>query len=352
MPSFHSDVPNPHLTSAVDKKTTAVLLFNLGTPDAPTSSAVRRYLREFLLDRRVVEIPRVIWWLILNLLVLPLRCHATAKKYARIWLDQDSPLRFYTQQQALALQKLFEQRSLSLQVSYAMRYGKPSIATTLDLLQQQGVEHIILLPLYPQYSATTTASVYDAVFSHLKTLRNQPALRMVKNFYNHPAYIHALHAQIENYWQIHGQPNFAAGDKLILSFHGLPVRSIAQGDPYYHECKITAHLLRQALGLSAEQALLTFQSRFGRAQWLQPYTAETLKNLGQHHTERVDVFCPGFAADCLETLEEIAIEGREIFLLAGGKNFHTLPCLNTQAAWIEALATLTQEHLHGWHTSF
>ncbi len=349
----------------------AVLLLNLGTPDAPTPSAVRRYLREFLSDKRVVELPRALWWIILNGIVLPLRATKVAKKYASIWLHADtqgqldnqsltqlqsnsaskttmlsgSPLRAYSQAQADALQNYFEQQGKKVTVRCVMRYGHPGLAEALDTLLKEGVERVLLLPLYPQYSATTTASAYDAVFNYLMRLRNQPAIRTVKDYCDHPAYIEALRSQIEGYWQTHGRPHFSAGEKLLLSFHGLPRRCINLGDPYYEQCLRTAQSLCQALQLNAQQAMLSFQSRFGKERWLEPYTSNVLQQLGNDKVSRVDIFCPGFPADCLETLEEIAIEGRDIFTDAGGGAYHAIPCLNHSLAWITALAQIAQENL-------
>jgi ferrochelatase len=324
---------------------TAVLLLNLGTPDMPTPRAIRRYLREFLMDRRVVEIPQALWWFILNGIVLPLRCRPVAEKYHSIWLAQDSPLRFYTQQQADALQAGFAKLAHPVEVIAVMRYGNPSIKAAMQRIQQQGIERIVLLPLYPQYSATTTATACDAVFTELQKMRNQPAITTVKNFYQHPAYIQALCQQITDYWQVVGDPDFSNGDKLLLSFHGLPHRCVTLGDPYYDECVETVALVRQKLNLTDAQILFSFQSRFGPEKWLQPYTTDTLIQLGQSKTKRLDVFCPGFVSDCLETLEEIAIEGKAIFLDAGGQTYHAIPCLNQTKHWLEALQTIVQEHL-------
>lgn len=327
--------------------TIAVLLLNLGTPDAPTPKAVRRYLREFLTDSRVIEIPRMLWRVILNGVILPLRCRPVAKRYASIWLKEDSPLRAYTIQQAQALQARFDSLDYPVKVISVMRYGHPSIQMALQALQQQGIEQILLLPLYPQYSATTTASACDAVFVELMKMRNQPAIRTVKHFYRHPSYIQAVCKQITDYWQLAGYPDFANGDKLLLSFHGIPYRCVELGDPYYQQCIETGVLIRQALHLSDDQAVLSFQSRFGRARWLQPYTSDTLVQLAKAKTKRVDIFCPGFVADCLETLEEIAIEGKELFLHAGGSAYHVIPCLNQSVCWIDALQAIVQEHLAG-----
>ena len=330
---------------------TAVLLVNLGTPDAPTPSAVRRYLKEFLSDPRVVEIPRVIWWCILNLIILPIRSKASAKKYASIWMqgqETGSPLLIHSKNQALALEKRFSSQGKEVMVELAMRYGKPSLESVLKKLRDAGVGRLLVLPLYPQYSATTTASTFDEIFRVLATWRNQPELRLVKHYHDHPAYIQALKEQVEASWQLNGRPDFEQGDKLVFSFHGVPKRTLDKGDPYHCECHKTGRLLREALGLTPDQALVTFQSRFGKAEWLKPYTAPTLEKLAKEGCQRVDVFCPGFPADCLETLEEIAMEARESFLERGGKDYRYIPCLNSNPKWIEALSDIAYTHLLGW----
>jgi len=327
----------------------AVLLVNLGTPDAPTPSAVKTYLRQFLSDPRVVEIPRLIWWFILNLIILPFRSKASARKYASIWLSgTGSPLLVYSNRQAKALEQLFLSAGDDVVVELAMRYGNPSIESALERLREKGVERLLVLPLYPQYSATTTASTFDEIFRVLSGWRNQPELRLVKHYHDHEAYITALKNQIEGYWASHGRPDFEAGDRLLLSFHGVPKRTLLKGDPYHCECHKTGRLLAQALGLSSEQAMVTFQSRFGRAEWLKPYTAPTAKQLGAQGVSRLDVFCPGFPADCLETLEEIAMEVRDDFLTAGGKDYRYIPCLNDSAHWIGGLQTIALEHMAFW----
>jgi len=224
----------------------------------------------------------------------------------------------------------------------------PSIPSVMQALRKQGVERILVLPMYPQYSGTTTATAFDEVFRVLGEMRNQPELRLVKHFHDDPAYINALHQQVGAYWAQHGAPDFAHGDKLLLSFHGVPRRTLELGDPYHCECLKTGRLLGEALGLQPGQYLVTFQSRFGRAEWLQPYTAPTLEELGRVGTNRVDVFCPGFPADCLETLEEIAMEGLSTFRVAGGKDFHYIPCLNDNEAWIAGIADIALAHLQGW----
>ena len=332
---------------------TAVLLVNLGTPDAPTPSAVRRYLKQFLSDPRVVEIPRVIWWCILNLIILPIRAKASAKKYASIWMQGatgGSPLLVHSKNQALALEKRFLSQGKQVIVELAMRYGQPSLPSVLNKLRDAGVSRLLVLPLYPQYSATTTASTFDEIFRILATWRNQPELRLIKHYHDHPAYIQALKEQVEASWQLNGRPNFEQGDKLVFSFHGVPKRTLDKGDPYHCECHKTGRLLREALGLTADQALVTFQSRFGKAEWLKPYTAPTIESFAKNQVGRVDVFCPGFPADCLETLEEIAMEVRDEFLAAGGKDYRYIPCLNDASSWVAGLDAIAADHLGGWPT--
>ena len=323
---------------------TAILLVNLGTPDAPTAGAVRRYLKEFLSDPRVVEIPRPLWWLILNGVILNLRPAKSAAKYAQIWDKDGSPLKVHTERQTKLLRGyLGEQGHGALVVDYAMRYGNPSIASTLARLKEQHCERILILPLYPQYAASTTATALDAVSDCFRRTRNIPELRLVKHFHDHPAYVAALAEGVRMHWAQHGKP-----DKLLMSFHGLPRYTLERGDPYHCECQKTARLLAEALALAPEQYQLSFQSRFGRAEWLQPYTAATLAQWGKQGLRRVDVVCPGFVADCLETLEEIGMEGKAEFLKAGGKEFHAIPCLNESDAWIRALGQIALEHLQGW----
>jgi len=325
-----------------------VLLVNLGTPDAPTPAAVRRYLKQFLSDPRVVEIPAVIWQLILRLFILPRRARASARKYASVWMSEGSPLRVHTQAQTSQLRQLLAVNGYHVVVDYAMRYGTPSIADMLHQFKHAGVDKILLLPLYPQYSASTTATAFDAVFDSLKRMRNQPELRLIKQYHDDAGYIQALAEQVRGYWAAHGTPDFAAGDRVLLSFHGIPKRSLDLGDPYHDQCQQTGALLTQALGLTANECRVTFQSRFGRAQWLQPYTEPTLKELGAAGIRRVDVFCPGFPADCLETIEEIGMEGRAAFLTAGGQDYHAIPCLNSAPAWIKGLGELVALNLQGW----
>ncbi len=323
---------------------TGILLINLGTPEAPTAAALRPYLKEFLSDPRVVEIPRPIWWLILNGIILNTRPKKSAAKYAAIWTKEGSPLKVHTAKQAKLLKGwLGEQIASPLMVEYAMRYGQPAIADTLTRMKAAGCDRILLLPLYPQYAASSTATAFDAAFEWLGKTRNQPALRGVRSYHDHPAYIQALVANIRDYWQMHGRP-----DVLLISFHGVPRYTLDKGDPYHCECRKTARLLIEALGLSEAQYRVTFQSRFGRAEWLQPYTDKTLSELGKAGVKRVDVIAPGFTSDCLETLEELAIEGRESYLTSGGKEFHYIPALNEHSVWINALGQIALENLGGW----
>ncbi len=324
---------------------TAVVLVNLGTPDAPTSSAVRRYLKQFLSDKRVVEVPRLIWWFILNLIILPFRSGQSAKKYASIWTKDGSPLKIHTEKQALLLKGYLGERGHDVHVTYAMRYGSPSIPSVLQKLKTDGYERLLILSAYPQYSATTTASNFDAVFSHYQQVRNVPELRMIKNYHDHEAYINALKQSVQAHWLANGRP-----EKLVMSFHGLPKAFLLRGDPYHCECYKTARLLGEALGLNKDQYVVTFQSRLGRAEWLQPYTAPTVQKLAKDGVKRIDVICPGFIADCLETLEEIAMEVRTDFLNAGGKEFNYIPCLNESPAWMRGLAEIAEQHLIGWPT--
>ena len=328
MPRYQPEPAYTHGTAAK----TGILLLNLGTPEAPTPVAVRTYLREFLSDPRVVEIPRPLWWLILNLFILPFRPKESAKRYAQVWTADGSPLKFHTERQARMLRGYLGERSKApLQVEYAMRYGNPSIAATLARMKAEGCTRILAVPLYPQYAASTTATAIDAVGAALARMRNQPALRTIRNFHDEPGYIDALAQSVRDYWAAHGRPDL-----------------LDRGDPYHCECHKTARLLAEALQLPPEKYQLTFQSRFGRAEWLKPYTAEVLKALGAKKTGRVDVVCPGFVSDCLETLEEIAIEGKGIFLNAGGGAYNAIPCLNENDLWIRALADITQKNLQGW----
>lgn len=325
---------------------TAILLCNLGTPDAPTPAALRRYLAEFLGDPRVVEIPKPLWWLILHGIILRVRPAKSAAKYASIWTPEGSPLKVWTEKQAQALQAWLQGQGHHVTVRCAMRYGSPSIAAQLDALKAEGATRVLVLPAYPQYSGTTTASVADAVYQWAARVRRLPELRFVNHYHDDDGYITALAQRIRAHWQAHGQPA-----KLVMSFHGVPERTLTLGDPYHCECMKTARLLAQQLGLQAEQYKITFQSRFGKAKWLEPATEPTLVALARAGVPRVDVVCPGFTSDCLETLEEIAQEAKQAFLTAGGQEFHYIPCLNDSPDWIAALGGIAQQHLAGWPTT-
>jgi protoporphyrin/coproporphyrin ferrochelatase len=323
---------------------TGVLLVNLGTPDEPTTGAVRRYLREFLLDPRVVAIPRLAWWPILELIVLRVRPAKSAAKYRKIWTNDGSPLRVYTERQAQLLRGyLGERLKTVVPVAAGMRYGNPSIASGLAQLAERGCRQVLVLPMYPQYAATTTASVEDALAKAVKRLKPRPELRVVHDFHDHRAYVKAVARSVNDYWFKHGRP-----DKLVMSFHGLPKVSVDRGDPYEAQVRESARLIATELGWNDARTLVTFQSRFGAQKWLEPATAATLDQLGRDGVKRVDVICPGFAADCLETLEEIAIEGRKTFLDAGGAEFHYIATTNDLGPFMTALSILAIENLQGW----
>jgi ferrochelatase len=327
-----------------------VLLVNLGTPDAPTPAAVRRYLAEFLSDPRVVEIPPALWKPVLYGPILLTRPRKSAAKYAKIWTRDGSPLLVHSQRQRTLLRGYLGERLKALdlpadfcRIELGMRYGNPSIGSAIGALRAGGAAKILVLPLYPQYAGSTTASAFDAVAQCFAGVRRVPGLRFVDSFHDDPGYIKALARTVGGYWEKHGRP-----ERLVLSFHGVPRRTLALGDPYHCHCHATARLLARELGLAPDQWVLTFQSRFGRAEWLKPYTAGTLAALAKEGVGRVDVFCPGFVADCLETLEEIGIEGRASFEKAGGKELRAIPCLNEHPAWISALTEIAVRNLHGW----
>ena len=311
---------------------TGILLANLGTPDAPTPGAVKRYLRQFLSDKRVVDTSRLLWWPLLRGVILPIRSARAAKLYQSVWMEEGSPLMVYSrrQQQALAA------RLPDTPVALGMSYGSPSLASAVDDLLAQGVEHIVVLPLYPQYSCSTVAAVWDELARILAKKRAIPGISFIRDYAEHPDYIHALAASVRASFAVHGEP-----DLLLLSYHGIPQRYANQGDDYPQRCRDTTRELVSALGLPPERVMMTFQSRFGREPWLTPYTDETLKMLGEKGTKHIQVLCPGFAADCLETLEEIAVQNREIFLEAGGKQYEYIPALNADAAHIEMMVNLT-----------
>lgn len=340
MAYFNAEPQHPHGTPAK----VGILLLNLGTPDAPTGKALRPYLKQFLSDRRVVEIPRAIWWLILNGIILNLRPKKSAEKYALVWTKEGSPLLVNGLRQAKMLQGFLRVKlNQALPVELGMSYGNPSTASAIEKLRAQNCDRILVLPLYPQYAASSTASAFDAVFNVLMRTRNMPAIRTIRSYHDHPAYIQALAESIREYWRRNGQPN-----KLVMSFHGVPKYTLDKGDPYHCTCHKTGRLLAEALQLDASQYMVCFQSRFGKAEWIKPYLSQSLEELGKQKTGRVDVVCPGFSSDCLETLEEIAIEGKQAYLSAGGTEYHYIPCLNDREGWIHALVDIVEPHLQGW----
>ena len=340
MSQFQPEPPYAHGTPP----RVGVLLINLGTPDAPTTPALRRYLKQFLSDPRIVEIPRLVWWLILNGIILNVRPRKSAQKYAQIWTDEGSPLLVHTRRQATMLRGFLGARGISVEVEFGMRYGNPSVSSAIAALKAKHCDRILLIPMYPQYASSSTASALDAVWETLLHTRNAPDVRTVRHYHDHPGYIAALAASVRDHWKAQG----GKPDKLLMSFHGVPKFSLDKGDPYHCECHKTARLLAEALELTKDQYQVCFQSRFGRAEWLQPYFSQVLETLGQAKTRRVDVICPGFSSDCLETLEEIAMEGKETFLHAGGGEYHYIPALNERDAWIQALADIVEQHLQGW----
>lgn len=320
-----------------------VLMINLGTPDAPTSRALRPYLKEFLSDPRVVEIPRILWMLILHLIILPFRAPKSAKAYASVWTDQGSPLMSISLKQRDALRdRLRQTYGDDVIVELAMRYNKPSVKDTIEALQSQGVRKLVVLPMYPQYAASTVASTFDAVSAELQQRRWIPDLRFISHYHRNEHYLNALVNSVREHWDANGQRH------LLMSFHGVPKRSLELGDPYHCECLATGRLLAERLGLTREQYTVTFQSRFGKAEWLKPYTDATLKAMPDNGVTGVDVICPGFAADCLETLEEICEENKAYFLEAGGEEFHYIPALNDRDDHITALANVVTEEIGLW----
>ena len=325
-----------------DQKT-AILLCNLGTPDEPTPIALRRYLAEFLSDSRVVEIPRWIWSFILHGIILRVRPAKSATKYASIWTTDGSPLAVHTQKQIKLLQGFLGEQGIQVLVRGAMRYGNPSIASQLDALMASGVQRVLVWPLYPQYCGATTASTIDAVTAWVQCQRWVPELRFINQYHLDAHYIHALAKSVTDHWKMDGR-----GQHLIMSFHGMPQRTLELGDPYFHECQATAQQLAKTLRLEDSEYSVCFQSRFGKAKWLQPYTQGRMETLARTGIRTLDVICPGFSSDCLETLEEVNIELRASFLAAGGKSFAYIPCLNERSDWIQAMCAISTRHLHGW----
>lgn len=321
-----------------------LLITNLGTPEAPEKGALRPYLKQFLSDPRVVEVPRLLWWFILNAVILNIRPARSAEAYASVWTDRGSPLLWHTEDQARALQAhLAERLGDRVVVEFAMRYGQPDIGSGVQRLLDRGAERLLVLPLYPQYSGPTTASTFDALADDLRQRRWLPELRFVSSYHDHPAYIEALAESIRTHRAEHGEV-----DRLIFSYHGEPRRYLDQGDPYHCQCHKTTRLVAEALDLAPDSFLTTFQSRFGREEWLRPYTDETLRSLPDRGVKSVQVVCPGFSADCLETLEEIEVENRDYFLEAGGERYEYIPCLNSSPAHIRAIGQVAAEQMAGW----
>jgi len=321
-----------------------VLVCNLGTPDSPTAIDVRRYLRQFLWDPRVVEMPRLAWWFILHLGILTTRPRKSAAAYSRVWTQEGSPLLEISKRQTLKLQSsLTASMAVPVKVVLAMRYGKPSITAGLQQLRDAGADKILVLPMYPQYSATTTASTFDAIAEQFRNWRNIPEMRYISRYYHESAYIEALASGVHEYWAQKGRQGL-----LLMSFHGIPQKYADAGDPYYVECQQTGQLLARALGLGQDEWKLSFQSRLGAQAWLKPYTDHTLRELAETGTRSVQVLCPGFSVDCLETLDEIAVENREVFLAAGGEYYDYIPCLNDSDQQIACMSTLVNKHTQGW----
>ncbi len=320
--------------SEVNQKT-GVLLANLGSPTAPTTGAVRRFLKAFLWDPRVVNLPRPLWWVILHFFVLPFRPRKSAKAYRKIWHEKGSPLIYLTRQLTEQVADQLKARGVTTQ--YVMRYGEPSISQQLKAFQKAGIDHLIILPLYPQYSSTTTASIYDDVVKELNQWRHLPHIQFISDYHQHSQYIAALVASVEQSWR-----DFGKNDLLVMSFHGLPEQLTAWGDPYFYQCHKTAALLAEKLALDEHQWQIVFQSRFGKAQWLKPYCVDTLKALPEQGIKKIDVICPGFAVDCLETLEEMAIENKAVFLASGGEDYRYIPALNDSKNHVDAIVSLIE----------
>lgn len=324
---------------------TTIVLINLGTPRAPTLTAIRDYLKQFLSDKRIIQSPRLIWWCILNGIVLPFRSYRSTERYKSIWTSIGSPILINTKRQACLLQKLLYKKGHNVHVTYAMRYGFPSIHSVLNRLKFERCLRLLIFPAYPQYSSTTTASIFDIVFQYFLKENNIPELRFIKNYFDHKSYIFSLQYTVLQHWKIYGR-----AEKLIISFHGIPYKIHLSGDPYYYECHKTADLLAQKLALNKHEYIVSFQSKFGITQWLQPYTKSVLRQLALQGIHNVDVICPGFISDCLETLEEIQQDVKKDFLLHGGKNLHLIKCLNDTIVWGYGMVKIVEQHMLGWPT--
>ncbi|MBE9538659.1 MAG: ferrochelatase [Proteobacteria bacterium] len=323
-----------------------IIVTNLGTPDAPEAGSLRRYLKQFLSDPRIVELPRLLWWIILHCVILVIRPKRSAANYKKIWTAQGSPLLVHTRDLANGLAtELAGRFGKDLIVDFAMRYGSPAIEDVLQSQLSSGVDKLLVLPLYPQYSCTTTGSTFDAIAADFSRRRTLPELRFLNNYYSHPAFVLAIANKIRAHWQQH-----QAADTLIFSYHGEPKRYVDAGDPYRQQCEETTRLVAQALALDESQYMTAYQSRFGREEWLRPYLDETLQSFPGKGVKSVQIICPGFAVDCLETLDEIAMESREYFLQAGGERYEYISCLNSDEQHIEALATVISEQISGWVT--
>lgn len=336
---------NPDFSHS-QKDKLGVLITNLGTPESPTSAALRPYLKEFLSDPRVVEVPRAIWWFVLNLIILNIRPARSAKAYSTVWTEEGSPLMSITKAQCTKLtEKCKAAYGDDVVVDFAMRYGNPAVSDVIDNMLAQGVRKLVVLPLYPQYCASTTASTFDAVAKDFTSRRWMPELRFVSHYHDEPGYITALARKVRAHWEKEGR-----ADKLLFSYHGIPKRYLMNGDPYHCECHKTSRLLAEELGLGPDEYMTTFQSRFGREEWLKPYTDETLKALPEKGVTSVQVCCPGFSADCLETIEEIGEENREYFMEAGGKRYEYIDALNADDEHMDFIFSLVERNLHGWRT--
>lgn len=321
----------------------AVLMVNLGTPEAPTARALRPYLKQFLSDRRVIEVPRAIWWFILNGIILPFRSPRSARAYARVWTEHGSPLLVDSRSLAHKLEAELQQDLPRVKVMLAMTYGKPDIDSAIDRLRRENIQRLLVLPMYPQYSATTTASVFDQVTNSLQRLRWLPELRFINSFHHDEHWISAVADSIRRFRRKRGEP-----DKLLFSFHGIPKKNLLAGDPYYCQCQASARSIAERLGLADTDWMVSFQSRLGRAEWLKPYTDQTLEALAKQGVKKLQVVCPGFSVDCLETLDEIAVEGRDEFIAAGGESLEYIPCLNDSPEHVKLLSTLCRRHGQGW----